>query len=243
MKKYIIGLLLVTSQCYYAQNIYYTTNGRNRLSEEELKEELSENTQLMSKALSKRFFGNLTVQSTSKKSDSIIKLVSFNYSTNKPEKLFVKAPFYDRIGKVFLDFELQTLDGGTQSMASLKGKPTLINFWFTRCAPCIDEMPVLNKLEMQYGEDFNFIAITYEKKAVVDAFLEKHDFNFMHVIDAKDFIDQLGVQSYPMNLFLDKKGILRYAKGGIPYKGKDGEELQIGDGSELIKIFEELKSE
>jgi thiol-disulfide isomerase/thioredoxin len=243
MKKYIIGLLLIIWQHHHAQVILYTTNGSNRLSENELKEELSENAQLMSKALNKKFFGNLTIQSTSKKKDSIITLVSFNYSTNKPENLFEKAPFYDMIGDEFPKFEFTTLNGEVVRSGALKDRPTLINFWFTRCAPCIDEMPVLNKLQEQYAEDFNFIAITYEKKAAVDTFLQKHDFNFKHVIDAKDFIDQLGVQSYPMNLFLDKKGILRYAKGGIPYKGKDGEELQIGDGSELIKIFEELKSE
>jgi thiol-disulfide isomerase/thioredoxin len=34
------------------------------------------------------------------------------------------------------------LNGKKISFTELNGKPTLINFWFTTCAPCIDEMPV-----------------------------------------------------------------------------------------------------
>lgn len=35
--------------------------------------------------------------------------------------------------------------GGTLAMASLRGKPMLLNFWATWCAPCIREMPMLNQ--------------------------------------------------------------------------------------------------
>ena len=56
------------------------------------------------------------------------------------------------------------------SSDQLIGKPTMINFWFTRCAPCIDEMPVLNKIKEKYKDDFNFIAITYEKKEDVEKY-------------------------------------------------------------------------
>ena len=52
--------------------------------------------------------------------------------------------------KEFPKFDLNTLMDKNFNSEQLKGKPTMINFWFTRCAPCIDEMPVLNKIKEKY---------------------------------------------------------------------------------------------
>ncbi len=149
---------------------------------------------------------------------------------------------YTNLGQSFPDFDLKSLDGKSFSLDRLKGKPTMINFWFTQCPPCIDEMPVLNGIKEKYKEDLNFVSITYEKKDDVEKFLKKFTFKFTHLTDARDFTDQLGITSYPMNLFLDKNGILQYVKGGIPYESTDGEELKIGEGNEIIEIIEKLKS-
>ncbi|MGB1284837.1 MAG: TlpA family protein disulfide reductase, partial [Polaribacter sp.] len=70
---------------------------------------------------------------------------------------------------------------------------------------------------------------------------KKHPFNFEHLINAEKFTDQLGITAYPMNLFLDKNGVLKYVKGGIPYVKLEGEELKMGEGNEIIEILEKLK--
>jgi len=241
MKKLIIIFLLFTSIVSYSQTKYYTTNGKNRMTETEIQEKLSKMESKLKKALGKKVYASLTIQETETKKDSIISKVTFNISDKKQDELISSGPFVKYKDKEFLKFDLNTLTNGKFDSEKLKGKPTLINFWFTKCAPCIDEMPVLNKIKEKYKNDLNFIAITYEKKEDVEKFLEKHPFDFEHLVDAEDFTDQLGIKAYPMNLFLDKNGILKYIKNGIPYVRMEGEELKMGEGSEIIEIIEKLK--
>jgi thiol-disulfide isomerase/thioredoxin len=225
----------------FSQTTYYTTDGKNRITETEANKMLSEQVAKMSDVMGKQLYGSLTVNDTETKKDSIISRITFAISDKKPESLINSGPLSEYKNKEFPKFDLNTLVDKNFNSEKLKGKPTMINFWFTRCAPCIDEMPVLNKIKEKYKNDFNFIAITYEKKEDVKNFLKKHPFEFEHLINAKDFTDQLVIQAYPMNLFLDKNGVLKYVKGGIPYERKEGEELKMGEGNEIIKIIEKLK--
>lgn len=168
-------------------------------------------------------------------------LLLISIATYSQTKYFSSEPLAEYKDKEFPKFDLNTLTDGKFDSEQLKGKPTMINFWFTKCVPCIEEMPVLNKIREKYKDDVNFVAITFEKKEDVQNFLKKHPFDFLHLIEAKDFADQLGIKTYPMNLFLDKNGVLKYVKGGIPYVCEEGEELKMGDGKEMIEIIEKLK--
>lgn len=241
MKNLITILLLFISMISFSQTEYYTTDGENRITKKEAEKILSVKVEKVSKVMGKKLYGSLTVTDTETKKDSIISRITFAISDKQSENLINSGPLSDYKDKGFPKFDLNTLTDKNFNSEKLIGKPTMINFWFTRCAPCIDEMPVLNKIKEKYKDDFNFIAITYEKKEDVEKFLIKHPFDFEHLVDAKDFTDQLEIQAYPMNLFLDKNGVLKYVKSGIPYESKEGEELKMGEGNEIIEIIEKLK--
>jgi thiol-disulfide isomerase/thioredoxin len=173
--------------------------------------------------------------------DSII--YSYKFEVKIHEKKVVgeiKFDSDDYIDKEFPLTSLQTLDNKTVTINALKGKPTLINFWFANCMPCIEEMPVLNKIKEKFKDRVNFIAITYETKEKVLDFLKKHNYTFIQIVDARKFTDELKMNSFPINVFLDKNGIAREIKNGIPYEMNDKEELIMGDGKNFIEILEEL---
>lgn len=114
--------------------------------------------------------------------------------------------FYELKGKQLPSFELTLLNGEKILSSSLQGKPTVINFWFTACAPCIKEMPSLNELKEKFGNKVNFIAITYENEEEVSSFLERKKFDYIHIINANNYCrEKIGLMSYPKTLILDKE--------------------------------------
>lgn len=143
------------------------------------------------------------------------------------------------IGKEYPFENETTLEGKNISLTNLKGKPTLINLWFTSCAPCIEEMPVLNELKSKYADKFNFISITMDSESKVKKLLEKHKFNFDHIVNSKKLTTNLGFNGYPVNLFLDKNGIVQVVEGNVNYNLVNGE-FVMGDGMEFIAILEKL---
>src|SRR6202008_437667 len=49
------------------------------------------------------------------------------------------------------DLTVLTLDEAPSSLAPFKGKLVLLNLWATWCAPCVKEMPALDRLQAQLG--------------------------------------------------------------------------------------------
>ena len=161
------------------------------------------------------------------KNDSIIIIYNEVYYTGKPdkEKLKEQSEWDDFVkslmNKPFIDKDFQTIDDKTFNQKSLNNKPTLVNLWFTTCAPCIEEMPFLNQLKEKYNNQVNFVSITFNNKNEVEKFLTKKEFNFIHLINAKDFLNTKKVNQYPLNIFLDKNGIVKFIDGNIPMTQND----------------------
>lgn len=123
-----------------------------------------------------------------------------------------------KTGDKFPNFELETIDGKLMNLESLKGKVVFINLWFTKCAPCIEEMPTLNELQNAYKDQVEFISITFDETAEVKRFLAKNKFEFQHLVNAKKFLnDELKNRTYPINLIMDRTGTITYLRGSLPF--------------------------
>lgn len=97
----------------------------------------------------------------------------------------------------------------------LKGRTSLINLWFTACAPCIQEIPILSKIQAAAPQS-NFIGITYDDDKKVEAFTIKHHYNFQQITNSgTELKAYLQVQRYPMSLIIGSDGMVKEVMGVI----------------------------
>ena len=69
-----------------------------------------------------------------------------------------------QVGKLAPAFTATDLDGHRVSLADLKGRPVLINFWATWCTPCREELPLIESAYRAYREQgFTVVAVDYKE--------------------------------------------------------------------------------
>lgn len=112
-------------------------------------------------------------------------------------------------------FTLKDLAGRDVSSVSLRGKPTLMNFYFAACAPCILEVGPLNKFAAA-RKDLNLLAVTFDDPAEARGFVKRYKFEWRVLPDAREFIDRMAVNRYPMMALFDAQGrLLGMRAGGV----------------------------
>jgi cytochrome c biogenesis protein CcmG/thiol:disulfide interchange protein DsbE len=69
------------------------------------------------------------------------------------------------------EFTFANVETGQEDrLSNYVGKVVILNFWATWCAPCLDEIPDLNRLQNQYPDDLAIISISDEDPALLRAF-------------------------------------------------------------------------
>ncbi|MEO8018198.1 MAG: TlpA disulfide reductase family protein [Pseudomonadota bacterium] len=112
-------------------------------------------------------------------------------------------------------FDLRDLSGKRLTAAGLKGKPTLVSFYFAQCKPCILEVAPLNRLAAARA-DLNFLAVTFDEAPVARQFVARYQLRWRVLPDAREFIDRVRVKQYPTLVLFDANGRLLGARlGGV----------------------------
>lgn len=128
------------------------------------------------------------------------------------------------------DFSFQTLNGDTITLADLKGKTILLNFWASWCAPCIAEFPSLIELSQTYKQDVVLVALSVdEDPANARRFLTKlklplDETNILIGLDPDKHISQdlFQTTAYPETYIIDRTlQIRRKVAGAIAWDNPD----------------------
>jgi cytochrome c biogenesis protein CcmG, thiol:disulfide interchange protein DsbE len=121
------------------------------------------------------------------------------------------------VGHAAPDFSLAMLRTGTGkntfSLSNYKGKPIVLNFWASWCAPCKEEAPLLQNTWKQVqtqGKDVVILGIDFQdSKNDSLSFLQAYNITYPIVLDADGSVaSTYGVTSLPQTIFINRNGMV-----------------------------------
>ncbi|BDC49093.1 hypothetical protein F183_A14090 [Bryobacterales bacterium F-183] len=123
----------------------------------------------------------------------------------------------DMKGKAVPEVSLKPLtgEGEAVSLASLKGKTVLLDFWATWCAPCREQMPAIAKLAGVSG--LTVIGINDDAEPeIARKYLAEKGYGWLNLYDGKDkrARELLKVNGIPSLILIDKEGLIQRVEIG-----------------------------
>jgi thiol-disulfide isomerase/thioredoxin len=134
----------------------------------------------------------------------------------------------DRINKPATDFSLKSLDGSTVTLAGLRGKVVVLDFWATWCGPCKYSFPFLQKVYNRYKGNDKVAILTLntwervagkERETLVRKFIEDNKYTFPVLFD-ENMVEKYGVEGIPTKFIIDRTGKIQFKQIGA-----EGEEM------------------
>lgn len=114
-----------------------------------------------------------------------------------------------QIAQVAPDF---TVHNGAQTiqLSQFRGKVVLLNFWATWCAPCIDELPSLQRLQA-LRPDIQVVAVSIDDDAdAYNKFLQQYSINLLSARDGTQGANlKYGSVRVPETFLIDRQGNIR----------------------------------
>lgn len=92
------------------------------------------------------------------------------------------------------------------TISNFAGKPTILHFWATWCAPCVEEMPEIDEYAKKYGDKINLVVIANDKSGGTDAlkFYQNKGFKNLkvYVDDSGSFMGAMKIKALPTTIFV-----------------------------------------
>ena len=128
------------------------------------------------------------------------------------------APSCPEIGGQAPDFTLNTVDGESVTLSDFRGNPVMVNFWSTRCVPCVMEMPLIQAVyDERSNQGLVVLAINMGDSATTaKEFVTSRGLTFPVLLDPRMTVFQKYClpQAIPITLFINAEGIYKAGKAG-----------------------------
>ena len=154
-----------------------------------------------------------------------------------PDTSGIKGVHRDHRGEPFPKVTFLNEKDGPMSYEPFRGHPTLVNLWATWCAPCVKELPTLEKLSKQKGSGVTVATINQDTapRASIEAFLAEHNLDVPLYRDPKMAVSgALAAEILPTSILYDANGkeVWRYV-GDLDWTSPEAAKLlaEAGGGS------------
>jgi peroxiredoxin len=137
-------------------------------------------------------------------------------STPPAKRNQTTTDFYSKVNLVAInqpapEFTTTDISGKKFSLKELRGKYVLLNFWATWCGPCVEELPLFNKLRNDFPqEQLEMISISSDRKmADLENGIKKYNLNWTNVYQDEALLNKYQLSGeIPMTFLIDKDGKL-----------------------------------
>jgi len=117
-------------------------------------------------------------------------------------------------------FSVRDLDGRTLRLQDLRGRPVVLDFWATWCAPCRVSMPELDALQERFAEQGLVViglSLDEDDTPAVKRFVDRLGIRFRIALANEKMLAQYGpIRSAPTTVFINRRGqIVRRVVGYV----------------------------
>ena len=118
--------------------------------------------------------------------------------------------------EIAIDFTLKDQYGNEHTLSGYRGKTIFLNFWGTWCPPCRGEMPYIQEIYNEYGENSNNIIILgvaapnlgrEGSEEEIVSFLEENNYTFPVIMDfGGELVYKYGIGGFPTTFIINEDG-------------------------------------
>lgn len=114
----------------------------------------------------------------------------------------------DRPGPMAPEFSLESLGGETLTLEDFRGQTLVIDFWATWCAPCLAQIPILNRFWSEQGETVAVLGVSVDAdgRDAVEGFLERTPIEYPVLFGDEALARSYGAPGFPALAVVDASG-------------------------------------